>query len=138
MTSAKHSLLTATYVEVLPDPGALPGLDDRDVRWQLRKRAEPSTPDELRACAKRVINRAKQLEMLSKRHPFDLEIAKECARKLLAMCKDIDRLDEGERFLLRGALEYFLAVEDGSHDLATVDGFSDDLAVAEAVAAKLC
>ena len=55
------------------------------------------------------------------------------ANRLAAALEEPRSFGEDERALLRAAVDYFLLVDDGEHDLTSPNGFDDDRVVAEAV-----
>lgn len=135
--SAQHELLAASWVRVEPDPAPLleqvSAALTESMFKQFKRLCLRSTPDELLAFAPKLDKRRTQLLALSKKFPFDVELATAIADTLLAALEDLDRFASRELGLLRGAIEYFLEVQDEAHDLKDPKGFHDDAAVASIV-----
>jgi uncharacterized membrane protein YkvA (DUF1232 family) len=67
----------------------------------------------------------------------DLETAEAIGRSLLALLASGVRFDDQQRALIRGAVEYFLLVDDASGDLDDVLGFDDDVRVLNSVLERI-
>ena len=136
--TAQHGLFSCSYVESFPDPTEVLRAAEEDVSYAtckaFRKCCRRSTPDELREGAGRIETRRRQLEQVaSAGHDFDLDSGLSIADRLGALIASADGLDRCHRFLLRGAIEYFLLVDDSEHDVQTQHGFDDDMFVLNAV-----
>jgi SNF2 family DNA or RNA helicase len=138
--AAQHQLLSAAYVEIVPDPGALPGIPggpDAATGRQLRKLSLPTSADELAALEAVVSEREAKLRRLARSHEFDIENALRCTGELRNLCARAAEFDRAQRYLIRGALEYFLLIDDAHNDLKSPQGFEDDLRVLQAVTAAV-
>ena len=67
----------------------------------------------------------------------DLETAEKISRSLLGLLTAGIAFDEEHRALIRGAVEYFLMVDDASGDLDDVLGFDDDARVVNSMLARI-
>lgn len=67
----------------------------------------------------------------------DLETAQKISRSLLALLASGMAFDGEQRALIRGAVEYFLMVDDAAGDLDDVLGFDDDARVLNSVLDRL-
>ena len=140
--TAQHGLFSCSYVEIFPDPAeivrALNPEVSRDITNAFRKCCRRTTPEELAECAGRIAKRRGQLEQVAAAgHAFDVESGMSIADRLATWIASADDLERSELFLLRGAVEYFLLVDDAEHDVQAEHGFDDDVLVADAVAAAV-
>jgi SNF2 family DNA or RNA helicase len=139
--SAQHGLLTASYVEIQPDPTPLLGEIRRALPAplfdRLRSACRWSTDEDLAAWATAVTDRRKKLRALASSHRFDSEVALRSADALLKLIAIGEGMGARERFVLSGAVDYFLKIEDEEHDLTGPTGFEDDRKVVNAAAVAL-
>lgn len=136
--NASHTLLSASYVEVWPDPATLGGPQlEHSAARKLRDLCQDTTAEEFEEITVSVKRRKAVLGKLIEKHDFDLDTAEKCADRLIGLCEGAGNLDAAGRFLLRGAVEYYLEIADDSHDINEEAGFDDDLRVIQAVEAKL-
>lgn len=63
----------------------------------------------------------------------DIETAERIAAALVKLLSGGDSFSEGDRALIRGAVEYYLLVDDASGDLDDSLGFDDDARVVNSV-----
>jgi hypothetical protein len=139
--SGQHSLLAASYVEVHPDPR----MSLRSLREELTDPLFQSLRRRMRWCAERELNdwrtqvqvRRAKLRDLATRASFDSQTADTVAEALESWLGRPDRLGEVDRFLLAGAVDYFLDVDDESNDLKSSNGFRDDAQVLQAVVREI-
>jgi uncharacterized membrane protein YkvA (DUF1232 family) len=100
--------------------------------------AAPTAADELPGLRLRVLAHLARVDALAQRHPrVDIDAARRIAEVLVALCDEPDQLDDQERALLRGAVEYFVLETDELDDVDDVIGFDDDARVVNAVSAAL-
>ena len=140
--AAQHELLSASWVEIMPDPAdalRAGGVEDRAIIRRVQERAARTSTVGI---AKRIDHAEKHLAKLEQlategRWKGDIANARRCASLLAEWKERAGELDAGSRFLLRGAIDYFLLLDDEHHDLRDQDGFSDDVQVAEAISAAI-
>jgi ATP-dependent helicase HepA len=135
----QHELLAVSFVEVEPD--ATLAVRELDLPDQLYERVmglvRPTSADELDGLRAAVTERSEKLGLLSEARKFDSRLGRETARHLADALERAASLDETQRSLLRAAADYFLLVEDESHDLTADAGFDDDRRIVEAVLAAI-
>lgn len=118
-------------------PGDEPILDleyllNPDEQDQFRRLCLPTTPEDLAALPEVVDLHLSQIE--SEAGPnADVEAAQAIGRSLIALLSAGLTFDDDQRALIRGAVEYFLLVDDASGDLEDVLGFDDDARVLNSV-----
>src|SRR5262249_46543580 len=100
--------------------------------------ARPTTASELEERAAKLAEHASKLEALAAGSAgrFDATAARDIADRLLEAARASAELDDEGRALLRGAMDYFMLIEDEEPDLRP-GGFDDDRAVADAVLAAI-
>ena len=135
--TAQHELLVASFVAIEPDPKPL--LD------QVRETLTPKmfalfqrlcvrvSADELAKRRAALEKRRGQLIQLAQKHRFQIALATSVADALLAALADIERYSSSELTLLKGAVEYFIELDDDAHDLKDPNGFEGDAQVARSV-----
>jgi hypothetical protein len=74
-----------------------------------------------------------RLIQLAQKHRFQIELATSIVDALIAALADVERYSGSELTLLKGAVEYFIELEDDAHDLKAPNGFEDDAQVARSV-----
>jgi SNF2 family DNA or RNA helicase len=130
----QHELLATCFVEIQPDSSRI--VERLDLPERLHDLVagliRPTTPEELQSLRAGVNERCDQLSRLAELKRFDANLGIATGRRLAAALDD-SSLDDEQRALLRAAVDYFLLVDDGQHDLTSRDGFEDDLQVVEAV-----
>jgi superfamily II DNA or RNA helicase len=138
--AAQHQRIAASYVEIRNDPSELLPIESlaRDLHDRLRALARPTTSEELEACVDRLHEHASKLQTLARQSKgrFDATTALRIASDLATAARGAADLSDQSRALLRGAIDYFILIEDEEHDLQP-GGFDDDRAVAEAVLAAI-
>lgn len=133
----QHERLTSCFVDIHPDmtdPVRSVGLDGR-LLDRLRSLSRPTSADELRRKGDLVIAHADKLRALAERvgtNKIDAAAAAGISNSLSAAAQAGQTLSETQRALLRGAMDYFLILQDVQLDLQK-GGFDDDQAIAEAV-----
>jgi ATP-dependent helicase HepA len=137
--TAQHGLFSCSYIEILPDPTAVLRVSHPDISHDIckafRKCCRRTSLEELRDCTQPIATRRAQLEQVAAAgHAFDLNSGLLIADRLAVLIASADGLDRDQRFLLQGAIEYYLLVDDSEHDVQTERGFDDDLLVLDAVA----
>lgn len=118
-------------------PGDEPILDleyllNPEEQDQFRRLCLPTTAEELAALPELVELHLTQLEAEAGPNA-DLEMAQAIGRTLITLLGASLPLDDSQRALVRGAVEYFLMVDDASGDLDDVLGFDDDARVVNSV-----
>ena len=118
-------------------PGDEPILDleyllNPEEQDQFRRLCLPTTAEELAAMPEVVELHLSQLEAEAGPNA-DLETAQAIGRTLISLLGAGLPLDDPQRALVRGAVEYFLMVDDASGDLDDVLGFDDDARVLNSV-----
>lgn len=118
-------------------PGDEPILDleyllNPEEQDQFRRLCLPTTAEELAALPEVVELHLTQIEAEAGPNA-DLEAAQAIGRALITLLSAGLSLDDAQRALVRGAVEYFLMVDDASGDLEDVLGFDDDARVVNSV-----
>ncbi len=118
-------------------PGDEPILDlehllNPEEQDQFRSLCLPTTPEDLAALPELVDLHLTQIEAEAGPNA-DLETAQAIGRSLITLLGAGLTFDEAQRALIRGAVEYFLMVDDASGDLNDVLGFDDDARVLNSV-----
>jgi hypothetical protein len=135
--SAQHALLVASFVAIEPDPKPL--FDQVRAALtptmfaQFQRLCVGANASELLARRAVVQKRRSQLIQLAKKHRFQIELATSLADALIAALADVERCSGSELTLLKGAVEYFIELEDDVHDLKDPNGFEDDAQVTRSV-----
>jgi hypothetical protein len=133
----QHERLTACFVDIHKDvtePLREAGLDAR-LLDRLRSLSRPSSIDDIHRISELVAAHTKKLRALADRvgrDKIDLSSALSISASLRSAAEAAPTLEVDERALLRGAMAYFLIVDDFEPDLQK-GGFDDDRAVADAV-----
>jgi superfamily II DNA or RNA helicase len=138
--AAQHERLIVSYVEIRPDVKDhvdSQGLDRR-LLDRLRAMARPTTAAELEQRLESLRGHIKKLEALGERLPgkFDPRPALDLANELMTAIEGNGSLDDADRALVRGAVDYFMLIEDAEHDLGP-SGFNDDRSIIQAVLKSL-
>ena len=89
--------------------------------------------DELAERRATLEKRRGQLIQLAQKHRFQIALATSIADALLAALADVERYSSSELTLLKGAVEYFIELDDDAHDLKDPHGFEGDAQVARSV-----
>ena len=118
-------------------PGDEPILDleyllNPDEQDRFRRLCLPTTAEDLAALPEVVELHLTQIEAEAGPNA-DLETAQAIGRSLIALLGAGLTFDDDQRALVRGAVEYFLLVDDASGDLNDVLGFDDDARVLNSV-----
>jgi superfamily II DNA or RNA helicase len=135
--TAQHELLVASFVAIEPDPKPL--FDQvretltATMFAQFQRLCVPVSADELVERRATLEKRRRQLIQLSEKHRFQIALATSIADALLAALADLERYSSSELTLLKGAVEYFIELDDDAHDLKDPNGFEDDGQVARSV-----
>jgi ATP-dependent helicase HepA len=134
-------LLTASYVEVGPDPRPLlarlrASLPEALGRELLKYRGRPTAAD-VTAVRVQVSDRRSKLEALAADQRLDRERALRVGRTLEELLNDAGERPQPERTIVYAAARYYLDIGDYVHDLRSPNGFEDDEAVVAAVCAAL-
>jgi ATP-dependent helicase HepA len=137
--AAQHQRIVAAYVEIRPDIKEMLSPDrsvPRDLLDRLRMLARPTTSAELQDHVRQLHSHSAKLAALGKKSAgkFDASLPNELAAQLISAA-DQD-LDDGQRALLRGAMDYLMLVDDEEHDLKP-GGFMDDEVITKAVLTAL-
>jgi ATP-dependent helicase HepA len=133
----QHERLTACFVDVHADvtePLRETGLDGR-LLDRLRCLSRPTSAHDLHEISELVGSRADKFRALADkvgREKVDAASALSISSSLRSAAEPASSLSQDERALLRGAMAYFLIVDDVEPDLQK-GGFDDDRAVADAV-----
>jgi hypothetical protein len=119
-------------------PGDDPRLDveyllNPDEQDRFRRLCLPTTPDELAALPEVVELHLAQITDARIGGSTDVETAQRIGQALIALLTGGSVFDDDQRALVRGAVEYFLMVDDASGDIEDVLGFDDDARVLNAV-----
>lgn len=132
----QHELLSASFVEVVPDYRDAVRETGLVLPSELRDRIislyEETSPEELQRLREALGERRTQLEDLGKKHTIDARGTKIAATLMEAIEASAGARAE-HRDLLAAAARYFLLVDDGVHDLASPTGFEDDGRIVDAV-----
>jgi superfamily II DNA or RNA helicase len=135
--SAQHELLVASFVAIEPDPKPLfdqvRGAMTPSMFAQFQRLCVTVSAAELVARRTAVQKRRGQLIQLARKHRFQIELATSIADALIAALDDVGRYSSSEITLLKGAVEYFIELEDDTHDIKDPKGFEDDAQVARSV-----
>ena len=135
--TAQHELLTASYVEIEPDPQQLFDQIHESLTppmfSQFKRLCARVSAAELAARLPALTKRRGQLIVLAQQHRFDIRLATSVADALIAALDGLDRYAPSELALLNGAIAYFLELNDEAHDLKDPNGFEDDAQVARRV-----
>jgi hypothetical protein len=100
--------------------------------------AAPTDPSELPGLRLRVLAYLARIEATAEQVPsVDIEAARKIGWVLAELCDAAAGLDEHQRALVRGAVEYFVLDRDVVADTVDVVGFDDDARVVNAVTAAL-
>ena len=135
--TAQHELLVASFVAIEPDPKPL--FDQVRVALtptmfaQFQRLCVTVSAADLLARRAAVQKRRGQLIQLAQKHRFQIELATSIADALIAALTDVEQYSGSELTLLKGAVEYFIELEDDAHDLKDPNGFEDDAQVARSV-----
>jgi hypothetical protein len=133
---AQHERLAISYVEIRPDVTALleEGTLEGYLLDRLRALASPTSHEQLAERLHQLREHGAKLKELDGRMPgkFDAALALELVEELESAGERNGSLSEQQRSLLRGAIDYFMTIDDASNDLAP-GGFDDDRAVVRAV-----
>src|SRR3954468_12377055 len=98
----------------------------------------PTEPPELPGLRLRVLTYLARLETVAEGKPaLDIEAARKIGWVLAELCDAAAGLDDQQRALVRGAVEYYVLDHDVVDDTADVVGFDDDAGVVNAVTAGL-
>lgn len=139
--SGQHSRLAAFAVDVHPDPLVGVPNDSSETtgrtRETLRSLAVPTSEAELAILIGSVKKHVAKLTLLAEKHRFDSRVGIGIGEALLEVQRRSPQLDAAGRSILRGAVEYFLLIEDDDHDLTGTMGFEDDRLVANLAFAAL-
>jgi hypothetical protein len=133
---AQHERLVISRVEIRPDATTL--LDEGSLAGplldRLRAIAGPTSPEQLAERVRQLREHGEKLRALDSRVPgrFDSVVAFELVDALTAAGERDGSLSDAQRALLRGAIDYFMTIEDVTNDLEP-GGFDDDRAVVNAV-----
>jgi hypothetical protein len=133
---AQHERLVISYVEIRPDATAL--LEENALEAhlldRLRALACPTSHEQLAARLRQLQEHGAKLKALDEHMPgkFDSALAIELVDALASAGEGNGSLADQHRALLRGAIDYFMTIEDASNDLEP-GGFDDDRAVVRAV-----
>ena len=118
-----------TRPDVLVDAILHPGERDRFVSM-----CRATTPEEVAGLRRKVVGQLGRIEgLVDERPTLDADASRQLAAALLSALDDVPSLSEGQRSLLRGALEYYVDESDSISDLDDPTGFDDDIRVANAV-----
>lgn len=118
-----------TRPDVLVDAILHPGERDRFVSM-----CRTTSPDEVAGLRRMIVGHLGRVESLIDERPaVDADASRLLAAALLSALDDVPALSEGQRSLLRGALEYYVDESDSISDLDDPTGFDDDIRVANAV-----
>ena len=98
----------------------------------------PTEPAELPGLRLRVLAYLARLETIAEGRPaLDIDAARKIGWVLAELCDAGAGLDDQQRALVRGAVEYFVLDGDVVGDTADVVGFDDDARVVNAVTAAV-
>jgi RNA polymerase recycling family C-terminal len=138
--AAQHERLIVSFVEIRPDvKDSVEGQGlDRHLLDRLRAMARPTTAAELGERLDALRAHTEKLQALGEQMPdkFDPRPALDLANELTETVEADASLSETERALLRGAIDYFMLIEDVEHDLGA-RGFDDDRSIIRAVTRSL-
>jgi hypothetical protein len=105
---------------------------------KLRELTRPTSIGDLRQLQADIETHLDVLDGQRHRNEFiDVELARDVAKALVALTADADRLTDGQRALLRGAIDYFLLTDDADDDLTSPIGLEDDARVVNHVCDQL-
>ena len=107
-----------------------------DEQRQFRQLCLPTTVEELEQLAGVVELHMDHIRQYDGANA-DIETAEAIATSLLGLLGSNDTFDDGERALIRGAVEYFLLADDASGDLEDVLGFDDDARVVNSMVERI-
>ena len=107
-------------------------------RDQFQALSVTTSEIELLASRERIRNYLHRLAELAETNTtVDIEMAKAVTGALVALLVDTEQYDAEQRALIRGAIDYFVLVDDRQDDLSDIIGFDDDARITNAVTEAL-